>query len=460
MKEMDVIELLNELAEQQESDLKAKKRDELRAILSSLKQGESHRIVKMKKADLVAEILEAVADYRETLRKAEAFDRVVPDLTESELENIDAYVTKVDIEDDNDLGEVAEDTYKQFRSICQARYVDGQWLEYPAALADLANQLAARLEARGNASTTILKYRSEVLNHMERLLEAEREQYYFEQFWRYLTGHSYDDVKRGRKSRGKGTDCLPCFAKSLYTIWQFTHAAEKARVDQEGRDVKELSYKGLDITAMLGWANDLLTNLEPTDKNRKLWRPVSVALALATGRRQVEIHSTATFTYVDEYHVLFAGQAKTRGKAFLAYQETPTYIIPTLLKADLVVKGHEWLKANSGKFYDSEKKVNDNVNRDANAYLRDIAGQTVKVYNESGEDISDEVTGQFTYHDLREVYALASYKAEGYQKYKRNVVYRWVNEVLGEDRGGSGAISTAARYVDEYDLTDASVARI
>ena len=457
---MDVLELLNELVEMNESDLKTKTRDELRKVLTTLVSGESTRIHKMKKADLIVEVLYRVADYRETTRKAEAFDKVVPDLTADELERFDKVAIQYDVTEGTGLGTLAKETYEQFRAICQSRYVDGKWLEYPAALSDLANQVAGRLEAMGHKSTTLLSYRSEVLTLLEKLVESDREQFYFDAFWVYLTGHGYDDIKRGRKSRGKGDDCQPCLAKSLYTIWRFTHTEVKKQVETAGIDAKELTYKGLDITKMLEWANDVLTKLDPIDGNRKLWRPVSVALAIATGRRQVEIHSTGEFRRVDDYHVEFTGQAKARGKAFLAYEENPSYVIPTLLKAELVVKGHEWLKAMSGKYYPTEKQVNDNVNRDVNSYLKEVAAKTLTTVDKDGNDISETVASNFIYHNLREVYAAASYDVEGCQKYKRNVLYRWVNEVLGEDRGGSGARSTAARYMDEYDLVEGSVNRI
>jgi hypothetical protein len=462
---MDVLELLTELTELEESDLKAKKRDELRKVLGTLVQGESARINKLKKAELIQEIQERVADYRETVRKAEAFDRVVPDVTDDEIENIDAYVTQVDELERNDIGHIAAETYAQFRAFGQKRFVDGTWLEYPAEMSDLANQLAARLESKSDVSTTILKYRSDALNHMQKLLELEQDQFYFGQLWRYLTGHSYEDIKRGRKSRGKGEDCQPCFAKSLYQIWKYTHAVEKKSKDKAQTDAKELGYKGIEVTRLLQWADDVLTRLRPDETNRKLWRPVSVALALATGRRQVEIHSTGSFEFVDDYHVKFSGQAKTRGKAFEAYEENPSYIIPTLLKAELVVKGHEWLKTHSGMFYDLEEKgeratvmVNKNVNQNVGKFWKLIAREYLTMQDKDGNDILNPE--KLIYHNLREIYALVSYEAEGKYEFKPTVQYRWVNKVLGEDKGNTGATSTAARYLDEFSLIDGSLARI
>lgn len=453
IKELNAVELLEELGDATPASMKAYSRDELRTIARRL----GLEVGKKRKADLITDILEAIADYQETVKKSEMFDQAVPEVTEYEKEHWSQLVNEIDIQEGANLGQIGKEAYESFRTICQKLYVDGKWQPLSVEIADLANQVGARLEAKGSQSTTLISYRSKVLDVMAKLLETERDQFYFEQFWVYLTGHSYAD--RLRKPRGQGTTCLPCFAKSLFSIWKYTHAVKKMEVDVVNKEKKELVYKGVNITNLLNWAYETLQRVIDVKPGRKAWRGVSVALALATGRRQVEIHSCGRFEYVDEYHVKFTGQAKTRLNALAAYEENPSYIIPTLVPAHLVIAGHNWLKEVSGKHYETKEQVNDNVARDVGKFVKEVVKATVSFYDSEGNLLESEAD-EFKYHDLRELYALASYECEGKIRFKQSQAHKWVNEVLGEDRGNTGAPTTAMRYLDEYNLVSESLARV
>ena len=80
------------------------------------------------------------------------------------------------------------------------------------------------------------------------------------------------------------------------------------------------------------------------------WKELSIVIAFATGRRCAEVHGTNTvLSYVDDSHLLFKGQLKTKGRDF----EAP-YVIPVLYDAKTVLRAWELLKA-SGKIYSPEK---------------------------------------------------------------------------------------------------------
>lgn len=56
--------------------------------------------------------------------------------------------------------------------------------------------------------------------------------------------------------------------------------------------------------------------LDNLDIDKASWKELSVYLALATGRRQAEIHGTATsFSFIDNEHVMFSGQLKMKNRA-------------------------------------------------------------------------------------------------------------------------------------------------
>jgi hypothetical protein len=70
------------------------------------------------------------------------------------------------------------------------------------------------------------------------------------------------------------------------------------------------------------------------------WKQLSVFLILATGRRMAEIHGTATaFTFIDNDHVMFEGQLKTKGRE----EGAKPYAIRTFADASRVVLAFERL---------------------------------------------------------------------------------------------------------------------
>jgi hypothetical protein len=112
----------------------------------------------------------------------------------------------------------------------------------------------------------------------------------------------------------------------------------------------------LDLSQFLKQAVEVLQQVaNGASKEDIEWRDVSCALALVTGRRMGEIHLSGEFRLLGEYEVGFKGQLKGKSrkvkvegsKVALRDYEFP---IPTLVRAELVTKGLEWLEANDKRF--------------------------------------------------------------------------------------------------------------
>lgn len=164
-----------------------------------------------------------------------------------------------------------------------------------------------------------------------------------------------------------------------------------------------------DLTEYLKKAQQTLTLCsQDADSKEVNWRDVSCALALVTGRRQSEIHWSATFTRVSDYEAVFTGQLK--GKTRKA-KGTDTdvfdhkFTIPTLLNVDLAIAGLTWLD-NQGKRLDRKTGNATQVNKKWGKYC---SSQVREVWCIIPDEIWKETDPQdkWTYHKLRGLYFIA-----------------------------------------------------
>ncbi|NER25846.1 MAG: hypothetical protein F6J96_35165 [Symploca sp. SIO1C2] len=86
------------------------------------------------------------------------------------------------------------------------------------------------------------------------------------------------------------------------------------------------------------------------------WAKVSIAFALGTGRRMVEIHALGEFEVIGEYQLHFSGQAKTRG----ADGAKDEYDIPTLFPASQLMAALEYLEQ-EGRRIDGDEQRRDRL---------------------------------------------------------------------------------------------------
>lgn len=142
----------------------------------------------------------------------------------------------------------------------------------------------------------------------------------------------------------------------------------KARQNQRQRETVAVRSEPenrveLDLSPFIQKAHDVLSRLD--EFKAPDWKLVSCSLAMATGRRMAEIHCSAQFRLVDDHTIGFKGYLKGKsrkrdGKAISEYE----FKIPTLVPAQLVVDGLNWLEKHGKRV--SEPEI---VNRKYSRYL-------------------------------------------------------------------------------------------
>lgn len=325
---------------------------------------------KLKKPQLIDELLAATKAERTLVV-------LIPDTPLSVIEVNRLTVGEFAENLNEDLGEWTNKFYKEFRALVQARWqTDGTWNE--AIHGDIAG-LACRVlrfldnregeQADGRISfTTKLRYRTHICNLLTELVEAEKGAVYFKQL-----ESCFEMLLRQVKIQ-------------ISDLTEQKKGLQERRLAQRKKEKETISFKPLHDFAVAALQN--LDKFKPAD-----WKRVSIALAIASGRRLAEIHQESTkFDYVDQWHVNFAGQLKVKGDAAEYFEQNPSYKIPVLVDASLVIKAHQWLKDND-KVVENPKAVN-------RRYSGDIS-DAVKILK-ARLGIQHEF---FTYKGLREIYA-------------------------------------------------------
>jgi hypothetical protein len=134
-----------------------------------------------------------------------------------------------------------------------------------------------------------------------------------------------------------------------------------------------------------GYINKAISELDSIH-----YMPRVLALAALTGRRIAEIGCTASFKYIDDSHVLFTGQLKTKND--IARQG---YIIPVFHNAKSIIESLDKLHLDNPKFLDNPAGFDANYSPNM--------GKVAKKYN-------CYVEGDVTAKDLRSIYAPIAYE--------------------------------------------------
>lgn len=139
------------------------------------------------------------------------------------------------------------------------------------------------------------------------------------------------------------------------------------------------------------------------------WENVSCAIALCTGRRMAEIHCSGEFEKTGEYELRFTGQLKQRTSKKNGQRTiVESFLIPTLVKADLILSGMNYLE-NVGRRLENPELVHSRLSR----YF------TTAIRNEwyvipSDEWMKVDKVDRMTYHKLRPIYITCVLSAENY----------------------------------------------
>lgn len=272
----------------------------------------------------------------------------------------------------------------------------------------------------GIATTTKLRYKSEILKSLREAVKEQKGSLYYNALDSSLTFlKSCLDTAMADASKAK---------KNFYT---------------QNLSVREDDKTTIKIEPLLEFAEYYLSNLETLKKTN--WKHVSIAIAIATGRRMAEIHNPNTVFTVDGDGLQFEGQLKARGLADEYYEKNPSYLIPSLVAPELVVAGHQWL-IDQGKTEEVTKKANNRFSR----YL----SETVKAL---GESLEVRPLKKFTYKALRSIYSL-----ECVRRRNPNNPEKYMALILGHGRGslmtqGNKFITdvvTPQSYKADWELVD------
>lgn len=180
-----------------------------------------------------------------------------------------------------------------------------------------------------------------------------------------------------------------------FAAYKFQQSTRYKQTVKERR--QEENRIEIDLTNSLQLAIDTLLAIKKSEDVN--WMDVSCAVALATGRRMAEVHLSASFEKVDEYTVTFRGHLKGKTRRVkVSGKAVPVrdygFTIPTLLPADLVCFGLQWLADKGKRFPTSEDP--ERVNR-----------RWSKVLNEHVKDWDIFPENDRTYHKFRAAYLRA-----------------------------------------------------
>jgi hypothetical protein len=195
----------------------------------------------------------------------------------------------------------------------------------------------------------------------------------------------------------------------------------------------------LDLSPFLKLAYEVLIQVRDgatkTDVN---WRDVSCALSLVTGRRMGEVHLSGFFRQTGSYELAFQGQLRGKSRKLKVKGQDGSikqvalrdfeFTIPSLVPAELVVKGVHWLEGNGKRF--SRDEDPERVNRTYS-----------KVLSEKVKEWAIVPEGM-TYHKFRAAYFRACVQNSNIDPFDWE---DYARAILGDD--DSATIKAYKRFV-------------
>lgn len=219
---------------------------------------------------------------------------------------------------------------------------------------------------------------------------------------------------------------------------QLTNEEYREKVDNRRKKENRIT---LDLSNSLKIAHTTL--LEVKKGKEPDWMDVSCAIALATGRRMAEVHLSASFKQIGDYEVKFIGQLKGKSRRMklgdkkIALRDV-VFKIPTLLPAELVCLGLQWLSDKDKRFPPDEDT--ERVNR-----------RWSKTLNLAAKDWDIFPAEERTYHKFRAAYLRACIVNANEDPYDFT---DYASSILGDD--DEGTINSYKRY----ELKEGSLTKI
>ncbi len=180
------------------------------------------------------------------------------------------------------------------------------------------------------------------------------------------------------------------------TRYLFVGRMEKMTLEQE--QAESLAYRKthtiqIKPEGIFQLLNSLLT--EPNYSPHYSYSRIAIAVALATGRRAVEVLYTGQFAKLDTHLMAFTGQAKKR----VGTDKRETLQIPVLADADLILKAVQALRNTPELARLRERTQTANNEREARSEVNKVAAVTL---NGTIKRLLGEA---FTFKDTRAIYA-------------------------------------------------------
>lgn len=205
-----------------------------------------------------------------------------------------------------------------------------------------------------------------------------------------------------RDLESKAVEYAETFGRSLAAVFKDEYTAKKTSYTLDIK-AKTGDVALVKVAGLLEWAIAVVNNPQGYP-----WKELSVALALVTGRRLSELHSTAVFTLIpgSSDRVTFSGQLKTKGR------EVGAYDIPVLTEASKVVAAHEVLR-NASRLYGGKeikvawfpdpKAAHNSLSRPLSQVVKKHTGK-LEVVQPSSQPKGIKDSEDFTFHGMRELY--------------------------------------------------------
>ena len=272
---------------------------------------------KLKKAELIEQSWEELENARAYLQADELERNQGKQALEQLKKNEDYQIT---------ISEIATKTYNRLREI-------GETGSNLAEMKENINPIVAsvaRAEMREYEFSTVKSRRNQIKDALYQLVACEIP--LLKETMEVLVNYFYSQLLSFQKE-----DSI-----------QLSKSYRKA-VKGKNRDKAPISIEQL--------VNDCRNTLdELTSGKDPHWTSVSIAFALGTGRRMVEVHALGQFEATGEYQLHFSGQAKTRG----ADGASDEYDIPTLFPAKQLLAALEYLEQ-EGRRIDGEEQKRDRL---------------------------------------------------------------------------------------------------
>ncbi|WP_235861193.1 protelomerase family protein, partial [Photobacterium phosphoreum] len=138
------------------------------------------------------------------------------------------------------------------------------------------------------------------------------------------------------------------------------------------------------------------------------WEALATGIALATGRRAIEVLIQGEFEQIGKYSISFSGQAKER----TGIDHTNKFEIYSLIDADKVISAIEVLRnypnikamikeLNDGRHYQFNELVHNRTATHLNNFMREMM---------SGANIDTGIGRNWVFKDTRAIYAAICFK--------------------------------------------------